>query len=352
MRSLIACAFTLLFFTNYASSHNRAPFAEEAPQPHPSEVEGSLKSEEMATVSGLDTQNSSSVFNTDASPTHHVSFKLDTPNNSSEEASAFSSPPPPTQDKKRLTREQLRAHNAHARVQPHSRDEEVEPVHTTVHFSQQDDDHASLDDANSATHPVAFPPFPNFRRESSLSFPTARDEAEPRLNRSMTAWPQVDGATLYDRDEFLREVVEELQVDANSYKEKSKTCRWCNIGWITLGAMTAISSTVVSALGTGEFIDPQAANAASGSLTVGASLFVWAGLQSSKASKSYHKAFVAVLKRLGVPKHLLPPDPHVSFDAFDGGAPGAATETTPRPESHVGGVRSARSVYFAPAATK
>lgn len=219
------------------------------------------------------------------------------------------------------------------------------PRHSKVDIHDDDLDTTQSNDG-SIGRPVSFAPFPQFRRASSAT--DTKEDGSEYLNRSMAPWEQVDGNTLYDREEYLRKIVEEMQSDAELFKDKAKMCRWCNINWTVFGAITGVAAMTVSGLGAANFIEPRLANIIATSLYAMSGFMIWMGEQSHKASKNYHKAYVMLLRRLGVPTHMLPPDPHIAFESFEpSNNNGRASNATPRTEAGALTTRT-RSTLFVP----
>ncbi len=143
----------------------------------------------------------------------------------------------------------------------------------------------------------------------------------PRLPRrpsqSFANWEPVDENTLYNRLAFIKEHLEDLKLEAENFKSASSICRSCGISWAIVGTTAAASSVVVSSLGIANVILPEQANAISVGLSTFSAVCFWGSSRAQTAAKKYHDILILILRKLGIPDTLLPPNPQFAIAAND-----------------------------------
>ena len=122
---------------------------------------------------------------------------------------------------------------------------------------------------------------------------------------STKSYLQVNPSAYFDRDEYLKEHVKEMQESEKRYKLANRICRWCNIFWLGVGGISTATSLIISAVGATEYVDPQLANVLCVIFGVVSGGSIWVANQSKKAAHEYHEEVNTIQKSLGVPSRWL-----------------------------------------------
>jgi hypothetical protein len=99
---------------------------------------------------------------------------------------------------------------------------------------------------------------------------------------SMQSFSQINPADLFNRGQYLKDLVGEMIEDEKRFKTASRVCRWCNVSWSGIGGISTAFSLIISAIGATEYIDPTLSNVLSVVFGIVSGGCLWAASQSKK----------------------------------------------------------------------
>lgn len=182
---------------------------------------------------------------------------------------------------------------------------------TPAPFPEEDDAPRTASEESVGRVPIPKVDFQHRRRDSTHLY---------KSSESVLPLPTVDMKKIYDRNDLIRRHVEQLISEEKMLERNVTICRCLYMNWITLGALTTLSSMILSSIGAAEYLNSRLVNVLTAVLAVVSSACLYGAKQSAVAAKIYTDKIKTLQRLLGIPERLISPDIQVQLETFHKGS--------------------------------